>query len=677
MPDAEPGNEQGNRAGCDRRPVAKGLKQGLTSIDLRIGAEPIVAEQHVREIAMMKILRDRYQIQRQLAKKAGRRTVLAQDLETQQLVAIKLLFFDSEFQWDTLKLFQREAKVLQMLNHPAIPQYLDSFEFKTDESRGFALVQHYIHARSLEEQLKAGRTFSEVEVKQLAIALLDILIYLHQQRPAVVHRDIKPGNILLNDASSAVTVLSSHAPTQPTVPDKSTAGATLPSLYPYLVDFGSVQTLAAQHGGTMTVVGTYGYMPPEQFGGRVWPRSDLYSVGATLIYLVTGNHPAELPQVNLQLQFRETTALSSTFADWLQWMTEPNPEKRPCSALAALAVLRRAPAKLRSERFLRIPLTLTEAIPHHSLALTLWQACWRSTVFGIVGGVLARTGWGVMFGLWNGMVIGMMTHRFPYTIADIRNHCWHADMGLISAAIVVVGILLFAPNYAYGLIVLPPLLWLANSTFMGWYQWRWYKQEANRALAASKAGLNASARSQPKQPTISNRERLQWIGALLKRLESRAPLLPLSALLWHSSLRSAVLGAGGGATFALGCVMLDFALRLSSPQAGSPWLQASAVLLGCTFYGSLMGIFNGLAIAVLIYRFQAVLHSIQPPQWALGILSTVLIALLGSAQSGRINFLDLTFFFCLTILPFVLLANYWVLKKYQRSMEQSDGTEIS
>ena len=81
----------------------------------------------------------------------------------------------------------------------------------------------------------------------------------------------------------------------------------------YLVDFGSVQTVLAAEGGTRTVVGTYGYMPPEQFGGRTVPASDLYSLGATLIYLVTGTHPADLPQKDFRIQFEHLTKLSPSF----------------------------------------------------------------------------------------------------------------------------------------------------------------------------------------------------------------------------------------------------------------------------------------------------------------------------------------------------------------------------
>ncbi|MEA5597967.1 serine/threonine-protein kinase [Rivularia sp. UHCC 0363] len=261
------------------------------------------------------ILQEKYEIQRQLGKNPGRKTLLAKDLKTQDLVVVKLLNFDIEFDWQDLKLFEREAQILEQLSHPAIPNYIDSFKVDLPNSKGFGLVQTYIPAQSLEEHLQAGRTFSEIEVKQIGKALLEVLIYLHSRQPAVIHRDIKPSNILLGNRS----------------------GNHLGNLY--LVDFGAVKTTAQQQGGTMTVVGTYGYMAQEQFGGRSVPASDLYSLGATLIYLVTGSHPADLLGNDMIIQFEESVNLSSDFINWLKWMTQPTLKNRPSSAEVALEEL--------------------------------------------------------------------------------------------------------------------------------------------------------------------------------------------------------------------------------------------------------------------------------------------------------------------------------------------------
>ncbi|MHC5596965.1 MAG: serine/threonine protein kinase, partial [Nostoc sp.] len=171
----------------------------------------------------------RYEVQQLLAKKAGRRTLLARDLQTQELVVIKLLSFGSDFEWDSLKLFEREAETLKNLAHPSIPRYLNYFEVDLPTIKGFALVQTYIRAQTLEQCLQTGRTFTEAEVKQIAKAVLEILVYLHELYPPVIHRDIKPSNILLGDRS----------------------GNSVGQLY--LVDFGSVQTVLATETGTRTV----------------------------------------------------------------------------------------------------------------------------------------------------------------------------------------------------------------------------------------------------------------------------------------------------------------------------------------------------------------------------------------------------------------------------------------
>ncbi|MEH2244404.1 serine/threonine protein kinase [Nostoc sp.] len=268
------------------------------------------------------ILGERYEVQQLLGKKAGRRTLLARDLQTQELVVIKLLSFGDDFEWDSLKLFEREAETLKSLSHPLIPQYLNYFEVNLPTIKGFALVQTYIPAKTLEQYLQGGRTFTEPEVKQIAKALLEILIYLHGLYPPVIHRDIKPSNILLGERSG------------------NNVGQV------YLVDFGSVQTVLATESGTRTVVGTYGYMPPEQFGGRTVAASDLYSLGATLIYLMTGNHPADLPQKDFRIQFEQAANLSPSFTNWLKWMIEPSLEGRFSSAAGAMSTTGSAYAAL-------------------------------------------------------------------------------------------------------------------------------------------------------------------------------------------------------------------------------------------------------------------------------------------------------------------------------------------
>ena len=260
---------------------------------------------------------DRYTITALLGKQRGRRTFLATDSETNLQVVLKLILFDVDFSWQDLKLFEREAATLKSLDHPAIPQYVDSFEAETSIGNGFVLVQSYIEAKSLQQWVSSGYRFKERDLKAIAFNLLNILIYLHNQKPPVIHRDIKPSNILL-------------------LGNKPTAGSI------YLVDFDAVQTVATT--GTMTIVGTYGYMPPEQFGGRAVPASDLFSLGMTLVYLITGAHPADLAQQNKPINDALLGRLTPGFKRWIRLITQSDLNKRIASADESLQMLK-APDK--------------------------------------------------------------------------------------------------------------------------------------------------------------------------------------------------------------------------------------------------------------------------------------------------------------------------------------------
>ncbi|HIK15718.1 MAG TPA: serine/threonine protein kinase [Leptolyngbyaceae cyanobacterium M33_DOE_097] len=357
------------------------------------------------------VLGNRYQIQSLLGRQTGRRTFLAIDSETQTQVVVKLLLFGPDFTWEDLKLFEREAETLKSLEHPAIPHYLDFFEAETQVGKGFALVQSYLEARSLQAWVTGGRSFSEAELKNIANQLLEILDYLHSRQPPVIHRDIKPSNILLGDrtGNSPGTI--------------------------YLVDFGSVQTAA--HGGTMTIVGTYGYMPHEQFGGRALPASDLYSVGATLIYLATGQHPADLPQHNLRIEFEPFVSLSTSFTDWIRGLIAPNIAQRPDSARAALKALTRpsmaiAPTSSSSDRFVlgshpsfsdiqlrKNSTDLTLVVPHNQMTILFSKASLslsEITRFGGCLGFISILGFAFVTGILSFLIGFLMLFILGFSI---------------------------------------------------------------------------------------------------------------------------------------------------------------------------------------------------------------------------------------------------------------------
>ncbi len=260
------------------------------------------------------VLQERYQLQRQLGRTAaGRQTWLTKDLQSNEQVTLKLLAFSPQMQWEELKLFEREAQVLQTLDHPRIPRYRDYFSLDKETGAGipwFGLVQDYIPGFSLQELLEQGKRFPEKQVRGIATEILKILIYLHELSPPVLHRDIKPSNLIWGK-------------------DKQI----------YLVDFGAVQAQAAVTGVTFTVVGTSGYAPLEQFWGRAVASSDLYALGATLIHLLTGTTPADLPQKDSRIQFSDKVSLNPSFVGWIENMTEIAIEKRYSTAQQALEAL--------------------------------------------------------------------------------------------------------------------------------------------------------------------------------------------------------------------------------------------------------------------------------------------------------------------------------------------------
>ena len=281
-------------------------------------------------LSVGQVLCDRYQLQKQLGHNAGRQTWLAMDTQAspQKTVVVKLLAFNPQMQWDELKLFKREAQVLKNLNHPRIPKYLDYFsmddveaglgEYAADNNDKsnvtdlpwFALVQDYIPGESFKQLLDQGKRFNENQVRHFAEDLLKILIDLHELSPPVLHRDIKPSNLILGKNNQI-----------------------------YLVDFGAVQDKAKAEGVTFTVVGTSGYAPPEQLWGKAVPASDLYALGATLIHLLTGIPPSQLPQQRMRIKFRDKVRINPSFANWIEQLIQPALERRLSTARQAFSSL--------------------------------------------------------------------------------------------------------------------------------------------------------------------------------------------------------------------------------------------------------------------------------------------------------------------------------------------------
>ncbi|MEB3338138.1 MAG: serine/threonine-protein kinase, partial [Leptolyngbyaceae bacterium] len=262
------------------------------------------------------ILAGRYAIQQELNQNKKQRIFLARDLETGALVVLKSLICNEAVAWDDLTLFEWEAKFLKVLEHPGIPRCLNYLNLTTEDGyEHLVIVENYTLGNSLKQYLLSEGPFSEAEVKTIAKALLDILIYLHGYQPPILHRDIKPSNIVaIATPKSRIDQI-------------------------FLVNFGAIQPLASSFKLTTTIVGTYGYMSPEQLNGKPQVASDLYSLGMTLIHLGTGIYPSKLPYKNLRVDFSQFPTLSPSWVQWLKTMTEPIASERFDSAKTALQAL--------------------------------------------------------------------------------------------------------------------------------------------------------------------------------------------------------------------------------------------------------------------------------------------------------------------------------------------------
>ena len=259
----------------------------------------------------MSTLFNRYEVIHMLANGAEAQTYRALDLISETEVVIKVLHFGRLNAWKRFSLFQREAKVLATLNHPRIPRLLDFFKKETPQGLSAYLVNSWIEGESLSDIIEQRRLLEESRVLKLAEQLLWILDYLHRFHPPVVHRDLKPSNIIVNAADEA-----------------------------FLIDFGGAQEmLQPMGGGGSTVIGTFGYMAPEQFAGRALPASDLYGLGTSLIHLLTGHAPIEIPQKNMQLMFQGLAQGSGGLLRWLTQMVRPDLSDRYRHAEMALTQL--------------------------------------------------------------------------------------------------------------------------------------------------------------------------------------------------------------------------------------------------------------------------------------------------------------------------------------------------
>ena len=272
------------------------------------------------------VLRDRYRIVELVGRGGMGATYRAEDLRLQgRFCAVKEALPDPDASPDELRQsreqFYQEASTLARLDHPNLPKVSDYF---SANDRDY-LVMDFVPGHDLKEMLstalREGHPLAERQVLAWADQLCDALAYMHTQDPPVLHRDIKPSNIKITPAGRVK-----------------------------LVDFGLVKTLSPDDQRTITVVqgrGTVQYIPLEQYGGDTGHtdvRSDIYSLGATLYHLLTGQPPLDAKRRFLRPRSMQSPrslnpAISPQTDQAILWSLAMHPDERPSDIYELRAAL--------------------------------------------------------------------------------------------------------------------------------------------------------------------------------------------------------------------------------------------------------------------------------------------------------------------------------------------------
>lgn len=255
-------------------------------------------------------LAGRYQLDELLRRGSGVTTYGGVDLASGQPIVVKELRIGELGEWKEYDLFNREAQTLEALRHPGIPRMLA--HFTSEEPPAAYLVMERVPGRSLDKRLAEGRPMTVQEVVRILVAVLRILEHLHSLAPPIIHRDVKPGNIVVSPERVC------------------------------LVDFGGVRRFLPWAPNGSTMIGTFGYMAPEQLHGDATPATDLFSIGATVAALLAGVDASNLPRDGLRIDLGRIPAARPPLRELVGKLVEPEPSQRFRSAAEALAALARA-----------------------------------------------------------------------------------------------------------------------------------------------------------------------------------------------------------------------------------------------------------------------------------------------------------------------------------------------
>ena len=277
------------------------------------------------------ILGDRYRITKQIGRGGFGRTYLCEDINRYNEPCVLKEFAPqvqgTAFLTKAQELFEREAGVMYRLQHPQIPRFREMFRVNRGGVGQLFLVQDYVaganYQQLLNQKLQQGKTFTEIEITEFLTEILPVLGYIHAL--GVIHRDISPDNLISRSSDGL----------------------------PVLIDFGGVKQLAVNaaiqylpgtgsNNDVPTRLGKVGYAPNEQIQrGTVLPHSDLYSLAATSLVLLTGREPPDLiePQ-NFSWNWRAHISLSPNLARILDRMLQLRPHDRFESAQDVLTAIK-------------------------------------------------------------------------------------------------------------------------------------------------------------------------------------------------------------------------------------------------------------------------------------------------------------------------------------------------
>jgi len=275
------------------------------------------------------LLQNRYTIKRYIGKGAMGTVYLVSDARLPDDRVIKEMnpTFLEASEREQLELFKQEAHMLSRLHHENLPKVIDYFF----EGERYYLVMDYVDGKNLKEYRESNHVMDKEQIIKIISQICNVLEYLHGQKPPIIFRDLKPSNIMITDDSTIK-----------------------------LIDFGIARIFKESQNIDTVIVGTPGFAPPEQYGKRQTDeRSDIYSLGATLYYLFTGEVP-DLPDQKGRKEVEQHMNIPPSLKTVILKCLNPEPSER----YAYVSDFRKALSVTQDK-----PLSLPEKEKEHKIAI--------------------------------------------------------------------------------------------------------------------------------------------------------------------------------------------------------------------------------------------------------------------------------------------------------------------